>query len=61
MDNSEDAFDASPDAIHKLQLILSNVEDNDGKMAPGEMWRAEDAERCAYHQPLTIRFSNGPY
>lgn len=48
MDNAEDAFDASPDAINKLQLILSNVEVNDGKMVPGEMWRDEDTERCAY-------------
>lgn len=59
MDNSEDAFDATPDAINKLQLILSKVEENDGKMARGAMKILNGAH--TYHQPLTIRFSNCPY
>lgn len=52
MSNAEDSFHASPDSIRKLQLILSKVAENDGKMVPGEMWSDEDLEQYAHSRSL---------
>lgn len=47
MDNAENSFDASLDAIRKLQLMLTKVLENEGRISPREMWCDEGAERNA--------------
>lgn len=56
MDNAEDSCKASPDAVRRLQLMLTKVLENDGKMLPGQMWHGDDDERCAKHQSLASCF-----
>lgn len=52
MSATEDSFHATPDAVHKLQLLISKVVKNGGSIVHDELWREEDSKQChGVHSP----------
>lgn len=54
MTDPESSFRATPNAIHKLQQVLTRIAENDGNIVAKGIWHEEDMERCAHFNVASL-------